>query len=190
MRPFAVSAAATFRCQVSACALCSAQVWQFRGRCDRYKSEGLVADLVELRDMRPISGCRTFWCHGHSALSRQPEALQIRRRSVSAHRFSELLWNPSTSQKRYKLIDAGCIACGNVHVAVGCPSVRLSVCLSVPSINSSSVLWLVWYRAPCGRCVQAIDRYLLHAAVARAYQQMRVASCWEPRDEAQNILVR
>ena len=130
MRPFAVSAAATFRCQVGACALCSEQVWQFHGRSDRYKSEGHAADVRELRDMRPISGRRSCRCHGHSALSRQPEALQIRRRSVSGHRLFERLWNPSTSQTtRYKLIDAGCIECGRVHVTVGCPSVRPSVCL-------------------------------------------------------------
>ena len=117
MRPFAVSTAAAFRCQVGACALCSAQVWQFHGRSDRYKSEGLAADVRELRDMRPISGRRRSRCHGHSALSRQPEALQIRRRSVSGHRFFECRWNPSTSQTtRWKLIVAVCIACDNVHV--------------------------------------------------------------------------
>jgi len=57
---------------------------------------------------------------------------------------------------------------------------------SVPSIDSSSGVRLVWCWAPCGRRVPAVSRYLLQA---RAQQQMRAASCSDPRNEAQRRLV-
>ena len=76
---------------------------------------------------------------------------------------------------------------------------RVSVCLSVPSIDSSSVVRLVccWMGARAGdihrrlRAQRTSYRsvpYLLHAG-AGAQQQMRLASCWEPRNEAQHRLV-
>ena len=68
-----------------------------------------------------------------------------------------------------------------VYVTVGCPS----VCLSVPSIDSSSGVRLVccWAQAPAAD----IDRQLARGAGAQ--QQTRAASCCEPRDEAQHGLV-
>jgi len=70
-----------------------------------------------------------------------------------------------------RIIDAPCIACG---ATVGCPSVRPSV----PSIDSSSGRFSV--KRPVGM------RYRSIGAGAGAQQQMRAASCREPRGEAQH----
>jgi len=78
-----------------------------------------------------------------------------------------------------------------VYGTVGCPSVRPSV----PSIDSSS--GVRWFAAELGhgqqmsidsyrRCVPATARYLLLAPELR----LRVASCREPRYEAQHRLAR
>jgi len=65
--------------------------------------------------------------------------------------------------------------------------VRLSVCLSVPSIDSSSGSRWVCCWAPCGQEISIASA--LPAPCAGAQQQMRVASCWQPTKEAQYRLV-
>jgi len=70
-----------------------------------------------------------------------------------------------------------------VYVTVWRPSVRLSV----PPINSSNNGRWVCCWAPCAREI-SIDSRGRCATGARAQQQMRVASCWEPTEEAQHRL--
>jgi len=65
--------------------------------------------------------------------------------------------------------------------------VRLSVCLSVPSIDSSSGSRWVCCWAPCGQEISIASA--LPAPCAGAQQQMRVASCWQPTKESQYRLV-
>jgi len=76
-----------------------------------------------------------------------------------------------------------------VYITAGCPSVRPSVCpIDRQQQRRVGGLLLIALRAG------DFDRQLpaprtscrsISAAVGRAQQQMRVASCWEPRDEAQ-----
>jgi len=68
-----------------------------------------------------------------------------------------------------------------IFVLVGCPS----VCLSVPSIDSNRGSGC--FAAERGR-LQQISYDCCTARGARAQQQMRVASCREPRDEARHRL--
>ena len=68
---------------------------------------------------------------------------------------------------------------------VGCPSVRPSVC---PSLSRRSTA-----AAACGCTAERVacgeHRSTASTPAARAQQQMRAASCREPRDEAQHRLV-
>jgi len=70
-----------------------------------------------------------------------------------------------------------------VYVTIG----RSSVCLCVPSIDSSSGSRWVCCWAPCGQEISIASA--LPAPCAGAQQQMRVASCWQPTKEAQYRLV-
>jgi len=74
------------------------------------------------------------------------------------------------------LIDVACIYAEQVACTVGRPS----VCLSVPSIDSSNAGRRVCCWAPCGRAA---------GSVLQDQQRMRVASCWEPTEETRHRLV-
>jgi len=72
------------------------------------------------------------------------------------------------------------------------------LCNYCTQLNSSIVEYTMWRTNTlkrlllsarcCGHRVATIDRSI-SAAGARVQQQMRLASCWEPRDEAQHRLV-
>ena len=75
----------------------------------------------------------------------------------------------------------------------GRPSVCLSICLSIPSIDSSSGVRRVCCWAPCGQEISINSGGRRHpAATAPQHgveQQTRAVTCWQPRDNAEHRLV-
>ena len=91
-----------------------------------------------------------------------------------------LMWFYGTRKSVYiRSVNDACIVC-RVYVTVGCPSVSPFHRSTVTARPSGLLL-------SAGVC----SRYwsIAGTPAAGAQQQMRVASCWEPRDEAQRRLV-